>query len=109
MRTLIFIALSILAASCSETPQKLTLPQKVDGGFTRAQGLGLRAVYTGPGKVTVTITEMPPGNAFEALQKWKPATGRVPFHKGGYFGVAESSELDQKALIAFVGALEKTF
>jgi len=80
----------------------------VDGGFTKTQSLGLRAVYSGPGAVTVTLTEMQSsGNAFEAIQKWKPEPGRVPFQKDKYFGVAESKDLDSKALIAFVAALEK--
>ncbi len=93
--------------ACASKPIQVRLPEKVEG-FTRTQGMGLRAVYSGPGIVTVTLTEMQSGgNAFEALQHWKPETGRVPFQRDRFFGVAESKELDSKALIAFVAALEK--
>ncbi|MEO8025014.1 MAG: hypothetical protein ABI823_00990 [Bryobacteraceae bacterium] len=107
-RTSAVLVLAFLVSCGTAESKKVTLPEKV-GGFSRTQNLGLRAVYTGPATVTVTLTEMQSsGNAFEAIQKWKPEPGRVPFQKDKYFGVAESKDLDTKALIAFVADLEKT-
>src|SRR5258706_12721224 len=89
--------------ACASAPVKVSLPEKVEGGFTRTQNLGLRAVYAGPGTVTVTLTEMrSSGDAFEALQHWKPEAGRMAFFKDKFFAVAESKDLDQKAINAFV-------
>lgn len=103
---------AVLAASalagCSKEAKKMALPETVDGGFKRVQGFGFRAEYSGPGKVTVTLTEMTSsGDAFEAMQRWKPMPGRLAFYKDRYFGVAQSADLDAKALNAFVSALEK--
>ena len=104
---LVLVLFNVLVA-CTSTTKAVSLPAKVDGGFTRTQSMGLRGVYSGPGIVTVTLTEMQSsGNAFEAIQKWKPEQGKVPFQKEKYFGVAESKDLDTKALIAFVAGLER--
>src|SRR5882724_5586075 len=105
---IVVLALFTLLAGCASAPKPVILPANVEGGFTRTQSMGLRAVYSGPGIVTVTLTEMQSsGNAFEAIQKWKAEPGKVPFQKDKFFGVAEWKDLDTKALIAFVAALEK--
>ncbi len=105
---IVTLALCAALAGCSSAPKSIVLPAKVAGGFARTQSIGLRAVYSGPGTVTVTLTEMQSSaNAFEAIQHWKPQPGRMPFQKDKYFGVAESPDLDVKALGAFVAAIEK--
>jgi len=104
----LLVAVTLAATGCATKLMPPRLPETVAGGFKKTQGMGLRAVYSGPAVVTVTLTEMESsGNAFEAIQKWKPEAGRMPFQRGKYFGVAESKELDAKALGAFVTAVER--
>jgi hypothetical protein len=63
-----------------------------------------RATYSGPAPATLTLYAMPrsPGNAWDAIQRWRRVHGAVAFAKGQYFGVAVSEGADEAALKRFV-------
>ena len=63
-----------------------------------------RATYNGPSLITITLYAMPwsPGSAWDAIQKWRPASGTMAFAKGRYFGVAVSPDADQATLKRFM-------
>jgi hypothetical protein len=63
-----------------------------------------RATYKGTAPIELTLYAMPwsPGNAWDAIQRWRPVPGAVAFAKGRYFGVAVSLGADQAALQRFV-------
>jgi hypothetical protein len=70
-----------------------------------------RAVYDGPRTVTLTLYEMPerPGaTAFDTWQKSRIEPGKLAFHKGRYFGVAQAPAADAAVLDGFVVAVEAT-
>jgi len=63
-----------------------------------------RGTYSGASPITITLYAMPwsPGNAWDAIQRWRPAPGTMAFAKGRYFGVAVSPGADQATLRRFV-------
>ena len=105
----------MLLAACAKESRGPSLPEQLPGGWTRGVIEGvtgaqptIRTTYSGPGKVTVTFTEMAAaGNAFEAVQKWRPEKGKLAFQKDRWFVVLESADLDAGQLNNFAAALEK--
>jgi hypothetical protein len=69
-----------------------------------------RATYSGTSQIRLTLYAMPwsPGNAWDAIQKWRPVPGMMAFSKGRYFGVAASQGADQAALKRFVQGVMAT-
>ncbi len=69
-----------------------------------------RATYSGTSEITLTLYAMPwsPGNAWDAIQRWRPVPGAMAFSKGRYFGVAASQGLDDAALRRFVQGVMAT-
>lgn len=110
-----WLALAMLLAACAKESRGPSLPEQLPGGWTRGVIEGMtaaqptiRAMYSGPGKVTATVTEMAAaGLAFEAVQKWRPEKGKLAFQKDRWFVVLESADLDAGQLNSFAAALEK--
>lgn len=69
-----------------------------------------RATYNGPSLITITLYAMPwsPGSAWDAIQKWRPASGTMAFAKGRFFGVAVSPGADQATLKQFLQSITAT-
>jgi len=69
-----------------------------------------RATYSGTSQITLTLYAMPwsPGNAWDAIQRWRPVPGAIAFSKGRYFGVAVSQGTDEAALKRFVQGVMAT-
>lgn len=66
-----------------------------------------RATYAGTPPVTLTVYGMPSEtNAFDALQRWRPAPGKLAFYKGRYFCIAESDGAAFPDLNAFTTGLQ---
>jgi len=63
-----------------------------------------RISYSGTPPITLSLYAMPwsPGSAWDAIQRWRPAPGRMAFAKGRYFGVAASPGADPSTLLRFV-------
>lgn len=65
-----------------------------------------RARYRGAPPVVLTVYEMPSEtNGFDALQKWRPSTGRMAFYQGRYFAIAEAPGADFRTLNTFIAAV----
>lgn len=64
------------------------------------------AHYQANGTVTVRLFNLPKGTAFEAMQKWHDPSA-LAFHKGEYFGTAESDKLSREELAGFVQDLQQ--
>lgn len=73
-------------------------------------GKAWRATYTGTSEITLTLyaTPWPPGNSWDAIQRWRPAPGTMAFAKGRYFGAATSPGADQGELKRFVEGVTAT-
>jgi hypothetical protein len=69
-----------------------------------------RATYTGTAPITLTLYAMPwsPGNAWDAIQRWRRVPGAVAFAKDRYFGVAVSPGADEATLKRFVEGVAAT-
>jgi hypothetical protein len=68
------------------------------------------AEYAGSPAMKLTLFYMPNefAGAFDAAQKFEPKPGKMGFHKGSYFGIAESPGTDRQTLERFVVAVEAT-
>jgi hypothetical protein len=64
-----------------------------------------RGKYVGEPPMAVTVYLMP-RSAFDAIQQWRVAPGKMAFFKGGYFGIAESPGASQERLLRFVRGVE---
>jgi hypothetical protein len=66
-----------------------------------------RGAYVGPVPITLTVYDMPryARTAWDAIQQWRVAPGKMAFFKNGCFGIAESPGATQEDLRRFVHAL----
>ena len=123
MKRLWMIVLAGIAIEFSQdffTPVLQAIPQ-APAGWTRVSETALdpipddwpetphavkawRATYSGTSEVTLTLYAMPwsPGNAWDAIQRWRQVPGAIAFAKGRYFGVAVSPGADEATLKRFV-------
>jgi hypothetical protein len=59
--------------------------------------------------MNVTVYRMPAqASAFDAMQRWRPEKGKIPFFRGPFFGVVGSADADFATLSRFVTALQTT-
>jgi hypothetical protein len=106
-----FLVVALLAG-CGGGSKTFVFPPEVEGGYRlnashSAAPDQWEGVYIGPNDAAVTVKIEKTNAAFEKVQKWQPMTGKMPFYKGSYFGVVESSAVERGALNEFVGAFEK--
>jgi hypothetical protein len=103
--------LVFFAAACGGN-KTFEFPKQLEGGYRlnathSPNPQEWEGVYIGPNDAPVLVHVEQTANAFEKVQQWKPVEGKLPFYKGNYFGVAESTAIDRGALNAFVAALER--
>jgi hypothetical protein len=124
-----FLLICLTLAGCRRTAQEWAdlLPASVGDAWSRRQvnevpagaapeeirKMGLRraaaAVYEGPARIDVTIYEMgSPASAFELIQKWRSAEGRMAFYRDRYFGVVSAPQAGRGTLAAFTQSLERS-
>jgi len=113
----------VVLLGCSRPAAPPSLPAALDGGWVRGETetpreppelvrkLGLArshaAVYSGSGKLAVTVYEMTSDSgAFELVQKWKAEPGQIFLHKGRYFVLVQSPGMDTRTLSRLAGQIE---
>ncbi len=120
-----FLIAAWLLASCGGGAKPPAIPEELPGGWKRAslstpppesapelaRSLGVKlvteAVFSGPGKITVTYYTMgASASAFELVQKWKPEPGEVFLSEGPHFVVARGPMLDGKPVKEIAKAIE---
>ncbi len=124
-RLVFFIVVFSLACGPSGTEEPFSPPSSLPGAGALVEGnpvpaaevpadiagRGLqhatRARYSGDAEVTVTFYRMSDGStAFELMQTWRPAEGRLAVYTGPWFAVIESEGLDTAALSEIAAAVE---
>lgn len=93
---------------------RLSGPLPADSAPAQYRQLGLRqavrAEYAGAAPLTITAYEMTTGaGAFEAMQQWRPAPGRLAFHHEAWFVVLEASGVETPVLAAAADEIEQAF
>ncbi len=127
-RLMVSLLLAAALSGCRSAPRspREALPASVDGAALREPArdvsiggapedirkAGLRgaasAVYEGQNRFEVTLYELgAPASAFELMQKWRPAEGRMAFYRERYFGVVQSAGADRASLAAFALSLDR--
>jgi hypothetical protein len=82
-----------------------------DGAPENIRSMGVErayvAHYSGERSVVVSFYHMKSGaSAFELVQKWRPADGKLAIYSGAWFVVIESPGTDNAALSAMANELE---
>lgn len=122
------LSLAALCFGCGAGAKGFVPPAEIEGGWKLiSQGelpaadgagevreFGLRsahaAEYAGPEgrRLSVRFYRMGSGSAaFELVQTWRPAEGKMALYQGAWFVVLESPALDHRALSALAEPLER--
>ncbi len=121
-----FFAL-LLFVGCGDTrsPAAFTPPASVGGEWTLSESVpitgnevpasgreagvleAIRVRYDGPEPLVVSFYRMPTGSgAFEMMQHWQPAAGKLATYSGSWFVELEAPGLDQHRLNALADDVE---
>lgn len=113
-------------ASCASAVKEWKLPAELDGGWKLSVLPPSRETYelvgrltpkrsqmagyeNGSGQLRVSGFELANGSvAFEQIQKWKAAPGKIAFHHGAWLVVVESESMDAAQLSKVANAVERT-
>jgi hypothetical protein len=126
-RALFFVLLLLAGCGSADSPAAFTAPASIGGEWTLSEareiaaeevsdlvrGAGvleaIRARYDGPAPLVITFCRMPAsGNAFELVQRWRPAEGRLATYSGSWFVELEAPELDHGRLSALAEELDRS-
>jgi hypothetical protein len=122
------VFLAALCLGCGDRGNGFVPPAEIAGGWKLAsqselpasgtaeevRQLGVRSAHaaeyegTGGRRLSVRFYRMGSGSAaFELMQKWRPAEGKVALYQDVWFVILESEALDHRGLSALAEPVEK--
>ena len=114
-----FLLLAIVLCGCGRTEKPPARPPETAGEWKLESAAeaarpaipgvaqSFHAVYAGPRRFEAEMHRMSAdGLAFEAVQRWRPAEGRMAVHGGLWFVVVDRGDATREEAMRFARALE---